>query len=77
MANSDKHNSLFCACAMAIYSEFTLNHKKEYNSDIKRDRLMEFRPIICRERSGSVVECLTRDRRAEVRASPASLRCGP
>ena len=29
----------------------------------------------CRERSGSVVECLTRDRRAAVRASPASLRC--
>ena len=29
------------------------------------------------ERSGSVVECLTRDRRAVVRASPESLRCGP
>ena len=30
-----------------------------------------------RERSGSVVECLTRDRGPWVRASPASLRCGP
>ena len=30
-----------------------------------------------RERSGSVVECLTQDRRARVRASTASLRCGP
>ena len=30
-----------------------------------------------RERSGSVVEFLTRDRRAGVRASPASLRFGP
>ena len=30
-----------------------------------------------RERSGSVVECLTQDRRAWVRASRASLRCGP
>ena len=35
-----------------------------------------------RERSGSVVECLTQDRDFEtegprVRASPASLRCGP
>ena len=29
------------------------------------------------ERSGSVVECLTRDRRAAVQVSPASLRCGP
>ena len=29
------------------------------------------------ERSGSVVECLTGDREAAVRASPASLRCGP
>ena len=29
------------------------------------------------ERSGSVVECLIRDRRAAVRASPASLRCCP
>ena len=28
-----------------------------------------------RERSGSVIECLTRDRRAA--GSPASLRCGP
>ena len=28
-----------------------------------------------RERSGSVVECLTRDRRAAVQASPASLCC--
>ena len=30
-----------------------------------------------RERSGSVVECLTRDQGPRVRASPASLRCGP
>ena len=30
-----------------------------------------------RERSGSVVECLTWDQRQRVRASPASLRCGP
>ena len=30
-----------------------------------------------REGSGSVVECLTRDWRAGVRASQASLRCGP
>ena len=29
------------------------------------------------ECSGSVVECLTRGREARVRASPASLRCGP
>ena len=29
------------------------------------------------EHSGSVVECLTRDREAQVRVSPASLRCGP
>ena len=29
------------------------------------------------ERSGSVVECLTRDRGERVWASPASLRCGP
>ena len=33
--------------------------------------------IITGERSGSVVECLTRDERPRVRASPASLRCGP
>ena len=26
---------------------------------------------------GSVVDCLTRDRGPQVRASPASLRCGP
>ena len=30
-----------------------------------------------RERSGSVVECLTLDERQGIRASPASLRCGP
>ena len=30
-----------------------------------------------REHSGSVVECLTQDRRPQVRASTASLRCGP
>ena len=30
-----------------------------------------------RERSGSVVECLTRDREAAVPASPGSLLCGP
>ena len=30
-----------------------------------------------RERSGSVVECLTRDEGPRVRASPVSLRCGP
>ena len=30
-----------------------------------------------RERSGSVVQCLTRDLGPWVRASPASLRCGP
>ena len=29
------------------------------------------------ERSGSVVECLTREREPQVRASPASLGCGP
>ena len=29
------------------------------------------------ERSGSVVECLTRDRGVRVQASPVSLRCGP
>ena len=29
------------------------------------------------ERSGSVGECLTRDRRAVVQASPALLRCDP
>ena len=32
--------------------------------------------ISSRERSGSVVECLTRDRGPWVRASPVSLRCG-
>ena len=36
------------------------------------------RHVICvREHSGSVVECLTRDRGPPVRPSPASLRCGP
>ena len=30
-----------------------------------------------REQSGSVVECLTRDREAAARASPVSMRCGP
>ena len=30
-----------------------------------------------KERSGSVVERLTSDREVVVRASPASLRCGP
>ena len=30
-----------------------------------------------RERSGSVVECLTRDRGPQFRASPTSQRCGP
>ena len=30
-----------------------------------------------RERSGSVVECLTRDQGLRVRASPASLHSGP
>ena len=34
-------------------------------------------PLSIRERSGSVVECLTRDEGPRVRASPASLRCGP
>ena len=33
--------------------------------------------IIFQESSGSVVECLTRDEGPGVRASPASLRCGP
>ena len=33
--------------------------------------------ILNRERSGSVVECLTRDRGAAGRASPALLHCGP
>ena len=39
------------------------------------DRVLDSR--LTRERSGSVVECLTRDREPRVRASPASLRCGP
>ena len=30
-----------------------------------------------RERSGSVVDCLTRDRGPRAQASPASLHCGP
>ena len=34
-------------------------------------------PYVQWERSDSVVECLTRDRGPRVRASPASLRCGP
>ena len=29
------------------------------------------------ERNGSVVKCLTQDREAGVRVSPASLQCGP
>ena len=32
--------------------------------------------ILIRESSGSVVECLTRDQGAAVRAAPASLCCG-
>ena len=50
----------------------------------KNSHIFHISPFICsfflfpmRERSGSVVECLTRDRRAGVRASPASLCCGP
>ena len=35
----------------------------------------DFKNADIRERSGSMVESLTRDRRAEVRASPVSLRC--
>ena len=43
MTNSDQHNNLFCACAIAKFSEKTLTTKKDHNSDIKRDKLVEFR----------------------------------
>ena len=38
---------------------------------------LKTRSVMTMERSGSVVECLARDRRAAGRASPARLRCGP
>ena len=48
---------------------------------IKNDITMYFWPLnltkLVREHSGSVVECLTRDQRAAVQASPVSLCCGP
>ena len=47
MTNSDRHNNLFCACAIAKFSEKRLKHKKEHTSDIKRDILIEFRRIVC------------------------------
>ena len=37
MTNSDKHkNIFFWACINAKFSEKSLNHKKDHNSDIKR-----------------------------------------
>ena len=38
---------------------------------------MQHDHILNRERSGSVLECMTRDRAAVVQASPESLCCGP
>ena len=37
----------FYACATAKFTELSLKHKKEHNSDIKRDKLMEFQLIVC------------------------------
>ena len=36
MTNSDKHNNLFCACAIAKFSQKSFKHNKEHNSNIKR-----------------------------------------
>ena len=47
MTNFDKPNNLICACAIAKFSELRLKHLKEHNSDIKRDKLVEFRRIVC------------------------------
>ena len=47
MNNSDKPDNLFCACAIAKFSEKSLKHKKEDTSDIKRDKLVKFQRIVC------------------------------
>ena len=47
-----------------ICSLFVLNHGSQKHLQTKKY-----------ERSGSVIECLTRDRGPRVRASPASLHC--
>ena len=47
MTNSDKLNDLFCACAMVKVSEKSLKHKKEHNSDTKKDTFVEFQRIVC------------------------------
>ena len=36
----------FCARANAKFSEQAVKHKKEHNSDNKRDTLMEFQPKV-------------------------------
>ena len=49
MTNSEKQNTLFCAFPKfnANSSESSLKHKKEHNSDIKRDKLVEYQQIVC------------------------------
>ena len=51
-----------------------------YFQDVHMIFSNEINPLLTwpvRERSGSVVECWTRTEGPRVRASPASLRCGP
>ena len=47
MTNSDKPNNVFCAWKIAKFSDLFFKHNKEHNSNIKKDKLAEFRRIAC------------------------------
>ena len=47
MTNSDKHNNLSLRMCKWIIQWIKLKAQKEPNSDIKKDKLVEFRRIVC------------------------------
>ena len=47
MKNFDKHNNFNLCMAIAKFSEKSFKHLKEHNTDIKGDKLVEFRRIVC------------------------------
>ena len=47
MTHSDKHNDLFAHAQLQNLVKKTFKHKKEPISDIKRDKSVEFRRIVC------------------------------
>ena len=42
MTNSDKHNNLFAHAQLQNSVNKAFKHKKEHNSETKRDKLVEF-----------------------------------